>query len=531
MLPSLKPHQSRGIAAVESLRSQGRRAILAVAPPGGGKSRCMLELAKAEVSRGGRVMIKAHRSMLLDQLVGTMGEAGLNVTALAPGYEYDESAEVVVAMSQTLFHRAVRRGLIDLPDVSLILNDEAHQQTSKMERSLIFGSYSGSMVKEGYLARGVDVVGFTATPVMDNRIYGDLVDFGSYSELRACNMHQPVHVCGPDEIDTTNLKLARNQEYSERDLESRVEVIFGSVEREYRKLNPTQTPTLLFAPSVASSLWFAQQFMAHGVSAAHIDGERCFVPSEDGRLVEYSTDSSVRQAILDGSKSGDIKVVTNRFVLREAIDMPWLQHCIVATVMGGLTTYLQSVGRLQRFWPECAHKMLQDHGGHYWRHGSPNEDRIWRLGLTRAAAAKERVDKILRGEKSEGVRCPACGFWRKGGDVCYNCANVHTHSVRAVRSVSGRLKLMKGQVYRRPKNHGQSAHQKQWTSALFAAAASNKSVAEAVALCSQKCRSKGIVMDWTKVTNKPPPVESADSRRAVRNVFPWTVRRKRSQTE
>lgn len=523
-LPPLKPHQVRGIAAIQEARRNKGKPILAVAPPGAGKSRAMLELAIDEVkNRHGRVLIKAHRKMLLDQLVEAFQKVDIDIGVMSPDYIPNPSAPIQIVSSQTLFSRAIRRSSVELPDASLIINDEAHQQASKVERALMFGAISEGMATPGYLQRGADICGFTATPIMAGRIYDQMVDFATYSELRRTGMHQLVKTYGPDEIDTTGLKTNASGDYSERALEGRVQTIFASVFDSYLELNPGRLPAILFAPSVPSSRWFAEQFMARGITAAHMDGEECLIP-EGGKLVVAPSNREVRQHILERSKGGDINIITNRFVLREAVDMPWLYHAIAATVFGSTTTALQSVGRLQRFCSDYECKIFQDHGGFYWRHGSPNEDREWRLGLNAKAAKEERVSRVLAGELHEGIRCPKCGMWRQSGPICMGCNNKHTRSVRAVRMLNGSLKLMTGRVY--TKTQSPTEAQKLWTQTLFSAGRSNKPVSSAVAIFTNKCSAKGIRVDWSQLRNEPPPPGSAQYDLLVKDVFPWTARKK-----
>lgn len=359
-LPPLKDYQAAGVEAIDSYGPGS--SVLAVAPPGAGKSRCMFEQALKVSEAGGRVLIKAHRRMLLKQLTDGFTSAGISHGVIAAGYPEYERARVQIAMAQTLYSRAIKHRKIDLPKFDLVINDEAHQQAGGTDIAMTYGTISGTLIQEGFLSAGARLVGYTATPLLKSRIYHNLVELASYSLLRSEGMHQLVHTVGPEEIDVSGLKQNEDGDFSERGLAERVEVIFGSVFHEYQKLNPLGLPAILFAPSVPSSRWFCSEFNVRGVTAAHIDGESCLL-MENGRLKSYPSDDSVRAAILEGSRSGDIKVICNRFVLREAIDMPWLYHAIFATVMGSPTTYLQSVGRLQRYWPEYTHKLLQCHGG------------------------------------------------------------------------------------------------------------------------------------------------------------------------
>lgn len=525
---TLLPHQTRTLAAFRDLRARepGLPSLI-VAPPGAGKSLAMIQLAVDEVAAGGSVVLKVHRKMLLEQMAKVFSECGIEYGIVAAGYTPDASKPIQLVSTQTLYSRSVKTSRLALPDCSLLIDDEAHQQGGDMQRALVYGSYSGGHVQHGYASRGAYVVGFTATPLMDKPIYQRIIEMSRYSELRRLGMHQLVKVYSPDEIDTKGLKANEAGEFSEKALEKRVEVIFGSAFDEWKHLNPDGRPAILYAPSVPSARWFAHEFMKRGVPVAHLDGELALIP-EGGRLVSYPTDRDSREEVLRLSRTGEVKLLTNRFILREAIDMPWLYHAIFATVMGSLTTYLQSVGRLQRFWAEYETKILQCHGGSFWRHGSPNMDRQWRLGASVQDYAKQRIEQLMKGAQEEGIRCPKCGMWRYRGGVCLNesCRHVHTGSVRAVRSVSGRLKQMHGKVY--VAEQKKDASQKLWTATLFQCAKQNLPVSSAVAMFVAAAQRRGISGSLQALWNKPPPKDSVQYQKSVRVVYPWTHKPSRS---
>lgn len=494
-----------------------------------GKSRMMMDLAADEVYRGGRALIKVHRSMLLEQMVQVFENAGNDVGVIAPSYPPNPSAAIQIAMSQTLYSRTVLRSSLEFPDVTLVVNDEAHQQTGVTERAMAFGAFGDGFSQLGYLSRGVDLIGFTATPVMSQRIYSHLVQVVNYSQLRDEGMHLPLTMFGPDEIDTTGLKVNEAGDFKEADLTPRVKEIFGSVFDEYELLNPDRAPAILFAPSVECSKWFVYQFNTRGVSSAHIGSDGIVVGDgfKPPRVIAATREN--RQSILDASKSGEIKIVCNRFVLREAIDMPWMYHGIFATVMGSSITALQSVGRLQRSHPSYSFKIIQDHGGFWWRHGDPNSDRHWRLGLTDKAVKQERIERIANGQESEGIRCPKCGQWRQSGGICLNSACNHTHSqsVRRVRMLNGKLKEITGSVIQASLDKKKST--KIWMSCLYAGARSGKPVSSCYAMAEKRAVDTGNIIDWRSVHPQPPKFDSADWHRLASHVYPWLLAKRKSK--
>lgn len=537
-LPPAKPYQVAGIDRIEHLLSVDPLVpVLTVGPCGSGKSRMMFEISERWLARDKRVGILTHRQMLTEQLAADFEAAGSPYTIFAAGHKYDDAQPIKIISAPTMFARCFRKGSKDLPEVDLLLVDEAHQQTGKSAQAILFGAFTDGTISDGYTFRGTSVVGFTATPCMRPGLYGRLVDIGGYSLMRREGMHQIVKVFSPDEIDCKGLVANDEGNYSEKELERRVRgnnAIYGSVFREYERLNPSQLPMILFAPSIEASKWFALSFCNSGVPVAHLDGNIIGLPDMDApvggdRLRWVVSDSENRAALLQMHKDGIVKGISNRFVLREAVNMPWCYHAIFATVMGGLSTYLQAVGRLQRFWPEYTHKILQCHGGHYHRHGSPNEDRHWELGDTNISVGRARIEAIKKGKKPEGIRCPKCHGWRVRGPICVHCGFAHHQSVRTIRMLSGRLKHQTGRVYTEATNEDRV--QRLWTSTLFSASSHERPCSSAVAIFQNKCKAEGLTVDWEKLRNAPPHPSSMDWHNCVNDVYPWLKRNKEKRSK
>ena len=523
------PHQDIAKERIREARARGIRSVIAAAPCGAGKSRVMQQLTEEERSEGGSVRIYLHRTMLKEQLSAAFTRAGLDHGIMAAGHEYDESKPVQICMTDSVFARAIRKTRWDLGNPSLVLFDEAHLQTKNKAISIVEGgSTENGSTWDGHKARGAFVLGMSATPVNCGSMYEELIDFGTYSEMRRVKAHLPVRVYSPSEIDCSGLKQDVDNEYSSKLLEPRAYKIFGDAYSNWRKLNPDSKPTILFAPSVPASRWFAEEWAKMGVPVGHIDGETCLLPHRTStgavHLETYDTTAETRAQVMEMSKSGEIKVLMNRFILREAIDMPWLYHGIAATVFGGIATYLQSVGRIQRYFADYDFKILQDHGGCYWRHGSPNMDREWTLGCTNKTIAQGRATRIAKSNKPqdvEGICCPKCKVWRQYGQRCPGCGHAHAQSVRSVQMVSGELKLMRGLVNKQKKKKAKNANQI-WVSVLYAMSRSGKPCSSAVAVWQARCAKEGVWANQAELRFKPPQQGSVDYHKLVCDVFPWT---------
>lgn len=282
-----------------------------------------------------QVVIYTNRKMLLEQIAQRLEVAGIEHGIRASGYAPALLRSVQISSMQTEKARVFDSGRWELHDAKLVLVDEAHNQTGDVAEKVI----------HQHVAAGAVVCGFTATPLGIGEIYDHLIIAGTNSELRKCGALVPCYTYGPDEPDTQKIKPTATGEYTEADVRKvmMTPTIFGRVQKWHLKLNPDLRPAILFAPGVAESIFFAEQYVKAGIPAAHIDGDDIWV---DGKF--YSSTPSGRADVLAMSEAGELKVICNRYVLREAIDMPWLFHGIGATVFGSLSSFLQSGGRLLR---------------------------------------------------------------------------------------------------------------------------------------------------------------------------------------
>jgi len=340
-------HQAYAVRTVVNLAADGRRAICVTSPTGGGKSRIIEELALEWLNRHQRVILYANRRLLIEQLVRDFTLAGIDHGVRAAKYDADPDALFQVSSLQT----EVSRHLDDLTlfDARLVLVDEAHLQTGDKALEIL----------TWHLGRGAVVVGVTATPIGLGVIYRELVVAGTNSSLRQIGaLVRAVHFA-PDEPDIRSIRrLIDNDGTEPRDKNAMKAMgprpqLIGRVWRHYEALNPERKPCILFAPGVEEAHWFAQQFTAKGVPAASIAGDTCW----------YGDWTDDRDHIAERFRAGEVKVLCNRFVLREGLNFPAVEHLIFATVFGSLQTYLQAGGRGLRAYPGKTRCIIQDHGG------------------------------------------------------------------------------------------------------------------------------------------------------------------------
>lgn len=431
------PHQVDAVRGVHEAMDAGHHVIVLTSPTGGGKSLIMCDLIDASLHRQERSVLYTNRQMLTEQTIRVMRKHGIEHGVRAAGYEM-RHADVQISSIQTEHSRVMKRKKMDLHDAHFVLVDEGHLQVGQAAQEIY----------KRHLESGAFLVLVTATPIGMGTICDvepALVVAGKTSDLRRCGSLVAARHYGCDEPDTRKVRK-QPWEYTENDVRKLVMVqgVFGRVLSEFNRLNPDQLPTILFAPGVPESIWFAEQFREAGIRSAHIDGKDCWL---DGEFIPSGRD--IRDEILAGSKAGSIKVICNRFVLREGIDAPWLAHGIFATVFGSLKSYLQSGGRLLRAHPSLDHVTIQDHGGNWHRHGSLNEDRVWNLAYTEAMIQGMREDRLRNkgeGGTKEPFICPQCKKVLTQPDC--PCGFKVTRRTRPVVQADGTIKEHEGDIYR-----------------------------------------------------------------------------------
>lgn len=439
-------HQEDTIAEAKSLAGAGIKRIGLGLPCGAGKTACMFEIAKSAIQKGKRVAIYSCRRSNTKQIMDSAARNGITAGVVASEFsrDADPTAPLQICQLQTV---AARLGDFRhmFPFADVVIVDEAHQQTGEQAEK-VFNKHVSS---------GAFLLGFTATPVNMGGLYDKLVFKATFKQLLECKAHLPVMCFGPDRPNLDKLRTNQAGEFSQK-LNIKLndpKRIFGTVLENWRRLNPEGLSTIGFAPGVKESRFFYQRFIANDITSAHVDGERVAIATRNSsgiiEDVEYMSDTASREAVFEGSRNGDIQVIWNRFVLREAIDLPHVYCCILACSMGARSTYLQSAGRVLRYHPDLDHVVLIDHGGNIDRHGLPNQEQDWELGDTNRSISTKRKE-TLQSQKSadsqEEICCPKCDHYRTHGAECPNCGWKHKMSVRKVRELDGTVFVKKGRV-------------------------------------------------------------------------------------
>lgn len=408
-------------------------------PTGSGKTFIMTKLIEWSSSMQWPSVLYTNRKMLLEQLANVLHDRNISHGVRASGWIESEDHLVQVSSLPTENTRVFKSNKwANLHPAKLVLIDEAHLNKEAVAQKAI----------NIHLEQGAIVLLFTATPLGLGHICKNLIIAGTVSECRKVGALIPARTFAPNEPDMKGFKQnEKTGDYVENDVVKAImtPAIIASVLEYYDKLNPDQRPSLLFAPGAPQAKWFAEQFEKRGIRAASITSKEVYFNGKS-----YTPDIEIRQELAERSKDGSIKVVCNRFILREGIDWPWLYHGIFATVFGSLQSFIQSGGRLLRNHPSLpGHVVIQDHGGNWWRHGSLNDDREWRLDYTPNMVRALREEAFREKKEAEPITCPKCKAVRRSGQTCNVCGHFSAKKSREVIQKNGSLKVMEGDIFKR----------------------------------------------------------------------------------
>lgn len=390
------PHQTKSRDDFFAAVAAGKRRICITGPTGSGKTNTMQMMTREVLEQEKNALLYTNRRALIDQLKAEFAKGKFEFGVRQSGAEDRLDRPFQISSIQTEHSRSIKAKTWDLHDLSdggLCSIDEVHVNCGPKASDILNKHYE----------QGAILCGWTATPIDLYPTFDHLIVSGTVSEVTSCGALVPTVHYGPDEPDFRKHDLTEDVTESAAKKYMNQPGLFGRLVESYRKHNPKQVPTILFAPGVKESIWLADQFNRAGIRAAHIDGDAIWV---DGAWTE--TGPAARKELKEMAESGWVKIVCNRFVMREGLDWPFLGCAILATVFGSLGSYLQSVGRIKRAYPGKDRAIVIDHGGAWWRMGSTNADRVWDLSWTDRIHRGMREEKFRSKQEREPIRCPEC---------------------------------------------------------------------------------------------------------------------------
>jgi len=376
------------------------KAVLYQAGTGSGKTVVATDILKGVRDKGEFAWFIAHRRELIEQTHRTLYDMQVNSGIIMAGYKLNQHLQVQVCSIGTLNERFIKNDkLIIQNPPRLIIFDEAHRSLAKSYRELY------AMFPDAYL------LGLTATPIRSDgkglgHMYGSMVQAPSVAELiQMGHLVQPRYFTGAtasmEGVKTSGYDYAK----AEREARMNHADLRGDVVEQWLRHGENRK-TFVFASGVKHSMALRDDFLAAGVSAAHIDG----------RTPDWERDEIVN----DFRNTDKYQVITNCDVFTEGTDIPEVGCVSLACPTKIISRYIQKGGRCLR-----PHKptnktdcIIIDHAGSVMTHGFLEDPVPWTLdteGNIRDRAAAEREKLVQQFECREcgcvfsgRVRCPEC---------------------------------------------------------------------------------------------------------------------------
>jgi len=425
-----------------------------------------MELFLYAQSKGVGGVFYVNRKLLLPQTLSQMEAAGLPCAVRAAEYEhyFDADMPFQVSSAPSEQQRVFKSGKWNIHDVGeggIVVIDEAHIQKTATVKKLLYY----------YMNRGAIIILLSATPIAMKDWADDIVIDPSIKEWQEAGAIVPAVTLTVSQPDLSKVKREKSGEFKLKDKRIRKiftqHVVADCVENVAK--NYDGSPCLIYGPDVPGSRFLAQQCTKRGMKVAHVDATEAMIGDKT-----YQLTPSVWEDISSMVKGGDLMGLSCRFKLREGVDIPSTSLVVTACPIGSLASYLQICGRGMRSSPGKTKMVLQDHGGVYHTHGSPNVNRDWRSiwKMSHGVASSLYQTEIKEGREPEPIRCPSppvgCGAERRHGRKCHVCGFEHPRSVRVVISEPGELQEVHGNMIKKTRRVMRSDTEAKWTRMFYA---------------------------------------------------------------
>lgn len=364
----LRKYQSDMLSRIrESLRRHD--GVCAVLPCRSGKSYIMREIAELACAKGRKVLILAHRRLLLSQHAKLIGNARI----------------------ESVFTEANHLG--EHGRVDLIIIDEAHISAAESYRK----------VCDYY---GCKRVLFTATAKrLDGKplsLCGEILNGPSGDDLMAKGLISEYDLYAPKlAIDLSKIPQSGG-DYSQEALGEamRDPKVYGDVVANYLRFAGGKQ-AIAYCAGVRHSKEIRDLFRSHGIPAEHMDS---------------STPEAERESIMERFRKGEFRILCNCNLISEGITLPECDCCLLLRPTQSETLYIQQACRCLT--PRKGKRAtIIDYVGNCYAHGTPTERREYSLDPQPKRNPLRKPEVLCR-------ECKSCLLVYKGNDrICPYCGH------------------------------------------------------------------------------------------------------------
>lgn len=350
------------------------KGVCGVLPCRSGKSWIMKKIVESACLKGSKVLILAHRRLLLSQ----------------------HSKIIQNARLESVFTEVNHLG--EHGKVDLIIIDEAHISGAESYKK-VCDFYNCKRILFTATAKRLDNKPLSLAEVIINGISGDeLIERGYVSKYE---LYAPKLDINLKKVEMSGSDF-NNEQLGEVMLDRK---IYGDIIKYYHKLAEGKQ-SIAYCTNIKHSLSIRDLFNDNGIPAVHMDA---------------STPEKEREKIMNDFKEGKYKILCNCNLISEGITVPECECCLLLRPTQSETLYIQQACRCLT--PrEGKTAIIIDFVGNCYAHGTPTEKREYTLDEKQIRIKNpSREPEVTARECSNCLRvyrgtdpiCPYCGFDNK----------------------------------------------------------------------------------------------------------------------
>lgn len=350
------------------------KGVCGVLPCRSGKSWIMKKIVESACLKGSKVLILAHRRLLLSQ----------------------HSKIIQNARLESVFTEVNHLG--EHGKVDLIIIDEAHISGAESYKK-VCDFYNCKRILFTATAKRLDNKPLSLAEVIINGISGDeLIERGYVSKYE---LYAPKLDINLKKVEMSGSDF-NNEQLGEVMLDRK---IYGDIIKYYHKLAEGKQ-SIAYCTNIKHSLSIRDLFNDNGIPAIHMDA---------------STPEKEREKIMSDFKEGKYKILCNCNLISEGITVPECECCLLLRPTQSETLYIQQACRCLT--PrEGKTAIIIDFVGNCYAHGTPTEKREYTLDEKQIRIKNpSREPEVTARECSNCLRvyrgtdpiCPYCGFDNK----------------------------------------------------------------------------------------------------------------------
>jgi len=409
----LRPYQERAIEALRDGFSRGFKSQVLYAPTGAGKTEmaiALLDATKKKFNSCGMIM---DRIILCEQTSRRLERYQIDHGVLMSGHwRYRPYEKIQICSAQTLERREM------FPDFSLAIVDECHSAREKISEFLRNNA-------------NMRVVGLSATPFTKGlaRTYDNVISTVTTKDLVDQGVLVPLKIFVSKEIDMTGAAKVAGEwsqaETTERGLKITGDIVAEWIKKTHEIFGKAEK-TIIFCSGVAHGVELSKKFKEQGYN---------FVS------VSYHDTNEEKQEVIEEFSKPDSSIhgLIATDVLTKGFDVPDVKIGVSARPFSkSLSSHIQQMGRVMRGHPTKEFAVWLDHSGNYLRFYE-DWDEIYRNGVYELDDGKEKPKKEKTEVEKKESKCPRCGYFWKGLDVCPSCGCTRERRSK-VESVPGEMR-------------------------------------------------------------------------------------------